>query len=183
MAFGIFLFQMQNSFKKYYQGPVVQERALTSKNVTKQPVFFVCQADQFNYTSAIANGYSGHINWAKGKLVDSKLITWKGKDGNMSFDNLFDSDYSSFKSKFSETENLFFPRYGLCKKVTDSNSEVYIKTQKRSIVLIVDPNMESNLRVIEIEKGRLYCGPTHDNLFDSTSYNLEYRLHDSKIYV
>ena len=109
LAFGIFLFQMQNSFKKYCQGPVVQERYLTSKYVTKQPIFFVCQVDQFNYTTAVANGYSGHINWAKGKLVDSEKISWKGKDGNISFDQLFDSDYSSFKSVFGEINSTFPP--------------------------------------------------------------------------
>ena len=79
-------------------------------------------------------------------------------------------------------KNIFFPCYGVCKKVTDNNSEVYVKTQKRSIILIVDPYMESNLRLIEMEKGRLYCGPTYHNLFDSITYNLEYRLLDSKIY-
>jgi hypothetical protein len=181
LAFGIFIFQMQNSFRKYYQEPVIEERALTSKYVTKQPVFFVCQVDQFDYTAALANGYGGHIDWAKGKLMDSKKITWKGKDGNISFDQLFDSDYRSFKSVFSETEDVFYPRYGVCKKVTDNNSEVYVKTQKRSIFLIVDPNLESNLRVIEMENGRLYCGPTHDDRFDKIAYNLEYRFHDSKI--
>ena len=182
LAFGIFLFQMQNSFKKYYQGPVVQERVIVSKHLTKQPIFFVCQADQFNYTTALTNGYSGLINWAKGKLVDSKLITWKGKYGNITYDLLFDSDYSSFKSFLSETENRFLPNHGLCKMLTDSNSGVYVNAPMRSIVLIIDPYMENSLRVIEMERGRLYFGPTYDNLFDSSAYNVEYRFHDSKIH-
>ena len=41
--------------------------------------------------------------------------------------------------------------------------------------------MESNLRVIEMEKGRFYFGPSHDDRFDKLAYNLEYWLHDSKI--
>jgi hypothetical protein len=172
LAFGIFLFQMQNSFKMYFHSPVVEERALTSKYVTKHPLFFVCEVEQFNYTAAVANGYSGQTNWTKGKLMDSEQITWKGKDGNITFDQLFDSDYSSFKSVVGETDTLFFPRHGICKKVKDSNYEVDIQTQKRSVILIVDPNMESNLRVIEMEKGRLYCGPTHDDRFDAASYNI-----------
>ena len=182
LAFGVFVFQMQNSFKKYCQGPVVHERSLTSKYVTKQPIFFVCQVNQFNYTYALTNGYSGHINWAKGKLIDSQKITWKGKDGNMSLGHLFDTDYSSFMSVYGETENWFFPINGLCKTIYANDPEIFIKTQKRSMILIVDPNMKSNLRVIEMERGKLYCGPTHNDKFESATYNLEYRFQDSKIY-
>ena len=181
ITFGIFLFQMQNSFKKYYQGPVVQERYLTSKYVTKQPKFYVCQVDSFNYTVAAANGYSGYVNWAKGKLIDSK-ITWKGKDGNMSYDKPFASEDSSFNSVFGEAKNLFLPRQGICKKLTVSDSDLFIQTKKRSMILIVDPYIENNLRATEMKQGRLYCGPSHNDRFDSASYNLEYRLHDSKIY-
>ena len=50
------------------------------------------------------------------------------------------------------------------------------------MILIVDPNMKSNLRVIEMERGKLYCGPTHNDKFESATYNLEYRFQDSKIY-
>ena len=67
-------------------------------------------------------------------------------------------------------------------KLTDNNPEQYITTQKSTMMLLVDPNKESNLRVLEMISGRLYSGPTYSKFFEQSSYELGYTIHDSKIY-
>ena len=39
------------------------------------------------------------------------------------------------------------------------------------MMLLVDPNKESNLRVLEMISGRLYSGPTYNKFFEQSSYD------------
>lgn len=186
LALGIFLFQLQNSCQKYLDSPVVEERSLSTRNRTQQPSIYVCQENQFNHTEAKLNGYSGRISLTIGKLQDSNRTTWKGKFGNMTYEEVqnivLDIDYSSFVSVYSETKRVYIVPHGFCMKLTENNPEQYITTQKSTMMLLVDPNKESNLRVLEMISGRLYSGPTYNKFFEQSSYELGYTIHDSKIY-
>ena len=184
LALGIFLFQTQNSMYRYYTGPIVEEKIYSTINETKQPIIYVCHMDQFNYKTASAHGYGneGQMNFMIGKLKDTRKVSWKGKDENITFEEMFDSDYNSFHSYNSETKQLYLVDHGICKKITQNSSKMYIKTNKSTVVLLVDPYLDSEFLVREMNDGRLYLGPTTDNLYDSSSYMLEYRYHDSKIF-
>ena len=172
---------MQNSFKKYFEAPVVQEQSLSTIDNTRQPTIYVCQADQFNDTAAFENGYPGRTTFTIGKLEGHQEMTWRGKYGNSTFEDIFNTDYSNFYSKHSNLEHLFLPQHGFCKKMLKKRSDIYIKTHKRSMILIVDPYLDSGFYVVEVNSGRLYFGPTYDNYFDSSSFNLKYMYHDNKI--
>ena len=52
VAFGLFVFQMQNSVLKYFAKPVVIESSSKELADIEKPVFHVCQDEQFNYTKA-----------------------------------------------------------------------------------------------------------------------------------
>ena len=100
-------------------------------------------------------------------------MSWKGKDENITFEEMFDSDYNSFRSYNSETKQLYLVDHGICKKITQNSSKMYIKTNKSTVVLLVDPYLDSEFLVREMNDGRLYLGPTTDNLYDSSTYMLE----------
>ena len=53
VAFGTFVFQMQNSVRKYLDKPVVQQTSTTSLDNIKKPLLYVCQDGQFNYTESL----------------------------------------------------------------------------------------------------------------------------------
>lgn len=185
-AFGSFVFQIQNSLRKYHASPVVQQRSLTTIDSTRQPSIYVCEETQYNYTKAKAIGYSGMISFSIGELMKSDRKTWLGKHGNLTFQELldlvFDSDYSKFKSEYSSTEKLYIIPHGFCMKLVDHNYEQYIKTDRKSMLLLVDPYKETDIRIVEMQNGRLYCGPTTEDFFDSVSYQVDFHLHNSKIY-
>ena len=107
-AIGIFLFQIQNSLRKYHDSPVVQQRSLTTIDSIRKPSIYVCEDNQFNYTKAQAFGYKDMIDFSIGELMNSDKKTWLGKHGNLTFEEIleyvFDSDYSRFKSVYSNTE-------------------------------------------------------------------------------
>ena len=185
-AIGIFLFQIQNSLRKYHASPVVQQRSLTTIDSIRKPSIYVCEDNQFNYTKAQAFGYSGMIDFSIGELMNSDKKTWLGKHGNLTFEELleyvFDSDYSRFISMNSETEKLYIFPHGFCMKLADHKFEQYIKSDRKTMLLMVDPHKETDIRIVEMQNGRVYARPISKDLFDSVSYTVDCQLHDSKIY-
>ena len=182
----IFIFQVQNSLSKYYARPVVEERSMTTKDKTRQPSVYVCEDNQFNTTKSQAVGYDHIEDLKAGKLANSDKYTWKGANGNLTFEEIqaiaYDTDYSNFKAVTSETKELFIAPHGFCMKLVDTVSEQFIKTVRKSMLLLVDPRIDNDIRIVEMNHGRLYCGPTTPNLYDAASYEMEYSLKDSKIY-
>ena len=102
VAFGTFVFQMQNSVRKYLDKPVVQQTSTTSLDNIKKPLLYVCQDGQFNYTESKQNGYQDLNFFTSGYNDELKTYTWKGKHGKRTFKDLqellFKSDYSGFKA-------------------------------------------------------------------------------------
>ena len=186
LAFAIFLLQIQNSIKKYLSCPVVQERSLTTIQNIELPSVYICQDNQFNRTKSYANGYKGLIDFTIGKLRDTDQYTWKTKFGNLTFEELrqivYDVNYTNFKSEYSASKELYIAPHGLCIKLMEKKSMQYIKTDRRTMLLLVDPHKESSLRILEMDHGRIYTGPTYTsyNYFDGAAYEIEYILHDSR---
>ena len=139
-AFGIFVFQIQNSLRKYQAGPVVQQRSLTTLTSTRKPSIYVCEDNQFNYAKAQALGYSGMISLSLGQLMNSDKKTWLGENGNLTFQEILkyvsDSDYRKFKSAYSRTEKLYMLSHGFYRKLVDHNYVQYIKTDKKTMLLM-----------------------------------------------
>ena len=52
LAFGIFLFQLQNSITKYVNKPIVQQTSIKSLSEIDKPLIYVCQNGQFNNTKS-----------------------------------------------------------------------------------------------------------------------------------
>ena len=126
------------------------------------------------------------IDFTLGYQEGSNKYTWKGKHGNLTFEELqalvFTPDYGRLRSAYGTIHKVFMPRLGFCLKLIDDNSKVYIKENKKSVLIIVDPFRENGLRALEMDNGMLHFGPTYENFYDGASYELEYRLKDSSLY-
>ena len=84
----LFIIQFQQSVRKYFHHPVVEQSSRVPVGDIPIPVVYVCQANQFNYTRAKGNGYRYFTNLMAGILTNSTSISWQGKDGNQTFKDL-----------------------------------------------------------------------------------------------
>ena len=196
-AFGIFVYQMQNSVIKYLDRPVYQIKTTRSVYKVNKPIVYVCHDPQYNINRAKEAGYSWQDTFASGYVYypddDEYDITWKGKYGNFTYEELqdyiYDSNYSdltveNYLEKTNETDVTFVTSYGFCMKLQtlENNNFMGLYTVKRSSVLLVDPNTDNPFEIIHLDNGKINFGPTSDDQFDFYSYELVWTLHDSSIY-
>ena len=197
VVFGVFIFQMQNSIRNYVSMPVIKQSSTTSLEKIKRPVIYICQDAQFNYTKARGYGYNFLTDFNIGKLAHSDNITWTGKDGNTSFDELqeklFNVDYTNLTAWTSVSGDqddwnpagigrVYFTPNGFCMKLLGSASKIKFYTTKQSTVLVTDPSMESKLMIPRINNGKFSVGPIGKELFNEFVYELEVSLHDAHMH-
>ncbi len=200
-AFGLFVFQMQNSVLKYFAKPVVIESSSKDLADIEKPVFYVCQDEQFNYTKAKTLGYKHQTDYTKGKLKDSDSITWRGKDGNKTFMEmqklLFEYNYTSHLVQLTnkgwynqdvendQSEEVYFAPYGFCMKLKKIKSLIYISSTEKSKIYIVDPVLANDVRNTFVDNGKLTFGPTvaSKKFFDYYVLKMIISLHDQSIYA
>ena len=73
---------MQNSFRKYSEGPIVQQTSFQNIDKVTPPIVYACQDRQFNFKTAKSYGYSLIYSFLTGVLDGKEEISWKGKYGN-----------------------------------------------------------------------------------------------------
>ena len=78
----LFIIQFEQSLRKYFQFPVVEQTSRVPVKDLPLPVIYVCQANQFNYTKARENGYRYFTHFMLGILMNSTNISWQGKAGH-----------------------------------------------------------------------------------------------------
>ena len=193
----LFIIQFEQSLKKYFQFPVVEQTSRVPVKDFPLPVIYVCQANQFNYTKARENGYRYFTHFMLGILMNSTNISWQGKAGHQTFtdlkDLLFDSDYSSLTAEsISRSENnriadggkrtFLFP-HGICMKLENlqQHETIKIKTTKDINIYLVDPAKANDIRTEVTLDAKTSIGPTSDTFFSFGNYELEYLLYDHSI--
>ena len=106
-CFGIFVYQVQNSIRKYKEKPVTQQTSKSTLNEITPPVIYVCEEGQFNGTAAIQLGYKNLVRFLGGKLTNSTKNTWNGKAENLTYKQvqeiLFQKSFSNFVYQTSDT--------------------------------------------------------------------------------
>ena len=162
-AFGIFIYQMQNSIRKYINGPIVQITSTARLHEIKNPEICVCQLNQFNSSVSKEFGYDDMLSFVTGDLMDTNYTTWRGKNGDKSFKELkkilFQHDYSDFKAtyknfkksiiKTEEYEIVYIFPHGFCLKWRTVKSGMgIIVTSTESDLFLVDPFWSETLRLM-----------------------------------
>ena len=198
LTFILFIIQFQQSIRKYFQYPVVEQTSRISVKKLPNPVVYVCHESQFNYTKALDNGYKSMNRFMSGIMVNSTNISWRGKWVNATYKDLenilFDFDYSSITSKtllsftnlwnFNERKRtLLFP-HGICMEIVNLQqfTTIAIYSKANFNVYFVDPARANNIRTEETLGAKAKSGPTTKNLFSYGIYELEYALYDNSIH-
>ena len=190
---------MQNSFRKYSEGPIVQQTSFQNIDKVTPPIVYACQDRQFNFKTAKSYGYSLIYSFLTGVLDGKEEISWKGKYGNKTFaelqKELFESDYSNasavtiqwnggHQTKVAqEYEMIFVPSYGNCMKLKQFRNGILVRSTKQTIVLLVDPSKRNDIRVIEMDNAKQEFGPSGfgQDSFSSSAYLMKISLHDKSI--
>ena len=196
-ALGIFVFQMQNSIRKYISRPVVQQSSTTTFDSIPKPVIFVCEDGQFNYEKARQNGYKSFSRFNLGILSDTTTISWRGKNGNLSFkelqEDIFDYDYSTFVHQTSLTGDdykwtdapadlVYFIPQKFCMKPKQTLKGMNFRSTKKSFLYLDDPEKTNGLRITRIDSWKGELGPTGNLTFNGKLYEVQISIHDSKVH-
>ena len=194
----LFVFQFQQSVRKYFQYPVVEQKSRVSVKDLPNPVVYVCHESQFNYTKALNKGYNNYSFFMAGIRENSTTISWGGQWENKTYKDLenilIDSDYSSIESNtlvrstnlwnVNEKNSTFLFPHGVCVEFTNlpQHSSIRIASKKKVTILFVDPARANDIRTEETIDAKTSMGPTYNTYFTAASYKLEYWLYDDSIY-
>jgi hypothetical protein len=204
IAFILFLIQLEQAIRKYFQYPVVVQTSRVQVENLQPPVVLVCQPDQFNYTTGDKYGYGGYTRLVKGQLhPKSRFISWKGRYGNQTYNGLenllFDSVFEKLGKHYSlgikpainkmmsynrtVERKVLFP-HGDCRKMVDvpSKPTVGLRTKTEVTMYFVDPAKENDITTGETTHAQATIGPATNNLFERGVYEVHYSLHDATIH-
>ncbi len=196
LAFGIFVYQMLNSIRKYIAGPIVQISSTAKLEEIKNPEIYICQLNQFNYSLASEFGYDYDIALLTGDLKDSDYISWVGKNGDMTFDELkkklFTYDDSYYKAHYKnmkkdinkpeEYDIVYIAPHGFCMKLrTVESGTIVTFTSRVSSLFLVDPFWSDNLKLMGRGNEIIDLGEQINGQYESFAYDVKVTLHDSSI--
>ena len=197
LAFGIFVYQMQNSIRKYIAGPIVQITSTAKLDEIKDPEIYICQLNQFNYSLSPEFGYAYYTALFTGDLMESDYISWIGKNGDMTFDELIkilitydESYYKAFyennkkgiKNKTEEYNIVFIAPQDFCMKLrTVKSGRISTTTSRESSLFLVDPFWSDSLRLNGDKNEVIDFGEQINGLYESLVYEVKVTLHDSRI--
>ena len=194
----LFVFQMQNSLRKYLSKPIVQQTSKTSLDNIERPIIYACQENQFKYSESKKHGYQYLNDFTLGNIGNSR-ISWKGKHGNLTYralqNHLYHYNYSNANLVFYEYVNktwmvgdgglelVFIPAYGFCMKIKQNiTSFIALETKQNLIFFIADPSTENTLKISHIGNGRVTLRKNHDNTFEYNTYRMDIHLNNAKIF-
>ena len=183
----LFLIQLHQSLGKYFEYPVVTQTTIVPVEQLPAPVVYICQNDQFNYTSANTNGYQFQTQFFAGIRMGRNTLSWNGKNGNIIYQDLekmlFDFDYTSINSSHPMQETFLFPN-GFCMKLKNISSKpkIRIDTKKKIWLLLIDPARANNLNTEETLDAQTTLGPISETHFEYGTYEIEYKVLDHSIH-
>ena len=196
LALGLFVYQFQNSIRKYITRPITTQTSTKTFDEIQQPLIYLCQDGQFNFTEARNIGYQTLTLFTMGKLNDSNKYTWNGRYGNISYhevqDRIYNFNYSNVKVlnsktgdssdlEIADTEMVYFAPLGFCLNIMPTNKFTVIENTKKSELYLVDPAGANKLRMFESNDAKTHFGPTGEGHYDDKIFEIEVKIHDMHI--
>ena len=160
------------------------------------PVIYVCNDDYFDFTVAEKYGYTSMNQYVAGNLPNYEGATWEGKYGNITSNQLqeaiFKFNFHSLKVKDKRYESqsynnilpikkVFNPSNGYCMKLQNTIQQLSFKTSISHTLLIVDPALDSSVRIEEMKDAKKDFGPTKHGIQTGKVFELKISIHDSRI--
>ena len=181
VALGIFLYQMINSWINYLNKHQIQE---TSLKTFPAPILHICQQKAFSYEKAAKIGYASKANFLAGKLEGSGNLTWRGKHGNMTFEDEFELIfYQGLETVnvYNSSHWIFNILLGHCLELESVPTDnVFEITTKESIIIDLKPSTSKILRNSNPESS-IHIGPSGGDTYMYAVYNLVYSEQDNVI--
>ena len=196
-CFAIFVYQVQNSVRKYSDKPVTQLTSETTFKEITPPDIYICEEGQFNGTTAVQLGYKTLAKFLLGNLTHGQKKTWNGKTGNLTYkmvqEILFQSSFNNFVYqtsetgtdndwKRSETELVFKTPQGFCMKPKQMKKGLNFRVTTQSFFAINDPAKQNKLRITAMEHGKFNFGPSGVNTFSGSGYEIKIKIEDATIH-
>ena len=194
----LFFIQFQQSVRKYFQYPVIEQKSRTPVKDLPNPVVYVCHSSQYNYTKALDNGYKFFTDFMLGIRMNSTNVSWKGKWGKATYKDLenilFDSDYSSIESKsllrstnhwnFNERKRSFLFPHGVCLEIENllQHTAIAFESTDNNNIYFVDPARANDIRTEETFDAKASIGPISDTFYSYRITELEYFVDDNSIH-
>lgn len=184
-ALGIFVIQIKDSIDKYLDPPVLQTMSMIStKDLPKSPIFYVCEENQRMASKYPNYGYS---DFAFSGLLSNGTISWSGQYGNSTFqdivDDIYQTNYTSLEVRngTSEHETFLLPT-GYCKIINFSGilPRERIGSEKRIRFIITDPAKANDLRTEETMEAKVTLGKLNGD-FEWKRVEASYELNDATL--
>ncbi len=185
LAFCIFIFQMQQALVKYFNKPKSYSMSSSSIKDFKQPLFYVCNENQFIYDKANEIGYAGMTDYHTGRVSNSVTPSWLGNstDVNLNGENILHSMYQFNYSDMSigDTKKVFIQPHGFCLQVfPESMSSLAFAGYHEVKFIILDPYQSTMFRLEEIHGKSTSLRKTEKG-YEYSMFRAAYEIHDDSI--
>ena len=195
LTVAIFLYQMQNSIRKYIERPTTQHTSTTTLDKVKQPVIYICQDNQFNYSKAKDYGYS-KLSYFYFGIIGYPNISWNSKHENRSFkylqQNLYQANYSkhtliknNIKGGYyeqlepKEDDIVFRIPVGFCWQAKHLDKFYRIQSTNRTTIYLTDPLKDNMLMIPQVENGKFSIGMNENGFYDNNVYKMKLSVVES----
>ena len=194
----IFIYQMNQSFNKFFRFPVVKEVSMTSLDEIPQPTIYICKVDLFDYDVARSHGYPYLTSFMAGFLSNfsqnvSTTLSWRGANDDLTFEMLskavFRHNYSDVQLMQENTTNFekeltFVPSHGFCLKLQKLNlkRKLYIYSKDDIKVLILDGLQVNQIQLKENLMSYVESHAYPNNAYSMTYYDVKFIIHDEKMF-
>ena len=182
-ASSICAIQVYQSLDKYFQHPIISQELSIIHGTFEKPAVQICFRDFYEYRESKSKyGYNWNSNLLAGKINNSSKPTWKGINGNTTFQSiqsdLYENDFSQI-----EVNTLHNPIYrfgrGFCHLAKIIGKNLVVTTKVKDIrVYLVHNSTDS--RII-YDQTPIKFGPTSNETFDYKVHKLILEIKDNTI--
>ena len=185
LAFCIFIFQMQQALVKYFNKPKSYSMSSSSIEDIQQPLFYVCNENQFSYDKANEIGYAGMTDYLSGIVSGSVTPSWLGNstDVNLTGETIRQSLYQFNYSDMSigDVKQVFIVPYGFCLQVfPESMSSLAFTAYHGVKFIILDPYQSTMFRLDEMH-GKSTTLKKEEKVYEFSHFIASYEIYDDSI--
>ena len=183
----IFLIQSKQSLDKYLAYPVIIQKSFTNINMIEKPDIQVCYHSFFDYEKAAEHGYSWRSKFLTGLLPNSTTPSWRGKNGNSTFQEIqhliYEKDFSKVNVS-KPNEPIYIFGKGFCLQVKEFGNYLIVTTKEKNLkVYLVHKSTDERLTSDkENPYSQVKFGATSNSTFDFKAMTLVYHVKDNTIF-
>ena len=158
IALAIFCVQMMYALEKYMAGPTMtagEHRTLSSLD---QPILLaICKTSQFDLAKSL--GYGSLGDYITGATSNESVLSWSGKDGNMTTE-MFSNPSKASVSGVENVTNKFLLPFGMC-SIAKGRPQNFFKGGLHKVSVMLEEEGEYMVYVLDPSTALHYQLPTN----------------------